>query len=147
MSEEAKYQTVFNKLVQLTAAKWNLQTVLKYKENIISSSTRNTSTPKRPDIYQHLKTVNVDTTPRRKRVLCSPTPPAPRHPACAAPSRADSWLPYPACTGTPAERVDGRQAATSNSTTIDRRPEAIHYSTNGPRRGATISTDRLELCR
>ena len=75
MSEEAKYQTVFNKLVQLTAAKWNLQTVLKYKENIISSSTRNTSTPKRPDIYQHLKTVNVDTTPRRKRVLCSPTSP------------------------------------------------------------------------
>ena len=75
MSDEAKYQTVFNKLVQLTAAKWNLQTVLKYKENIISSSTRNISTPKRPDIYQHLKTVNVDTTPRRKRFLCSPTSP------------------------------------------------------------------------
>ena len=61
--------------MQLTAAKWNLQTVLKYKENIISSSTRNISTPKQPDIYQHLKTVNVDTTPRRKRVLYSPTSP------------------------------------------------------------------------
>ena len=70
---------ISNRLQQVGAAnsceKWNLQTVLKYKENIISSSTRNISTPKRPDIYQHLKTVNVDTTPRRKRVLYSPTSP------------------------------------------------------------------------
>ena len=77
MNNSNKYNAVLEKLKKLVAMKWDLETVLKNKDNILNppyskfplktNSNTNMTTPKVNNLFPHLQTVNVDTTPRRKR--------------------------------------------------------------------------------
>ena len=77
MNNSNKYNAVLEKLKKLVAVKWDLETVLKNKDNILNppyskfplktNSNTNMTTPKVNNLFPHLQTVNVDTTPRRKR--------------------------------------------------------------------------------
>jgi predicted SprT family Zn-dependent metalloprotease len=80
MSDSSKYHGVLEKLTKIASTKWNLQTVLESKEEILHLSYTssffkkldNSITPDMKKKFSHLKSVNVNTTPRRKHKPVSP---------------------------------------------------------------------------